>query len=298
MPFGLSNSAATFQRFIYQVLRGMDFCVPYFDDVLVASEDEDQHLSHLRQVFQRFEEYGVVINASKCLLGETLVKFLGHLVTAEGISPLPEKVMAIANFLKPETVKELRRFLAICNFYRRFITHAARTQAVLNNYLKGAKKNDRTPILWAEESAAAFEKCKKDLAEATVLYHPSADASLAIVVDASDTAATTAEMIYGAPIRLPGEFLCPSKSSADPVTFVGRLREPMQRLSPPTIRHHGQPTIFVSKDLATCNHVFLRTDSLRKGLQPPYEGPYKVVDLTIKVFRIVRHGKEVSVSID
>ncbi|GFR07318.1 retrovirus-related Pol polyprotein from transposon opus [Trichonephila clavata] len=122
----------------------MDFCVPYFDDVLVSSEDEYQHLSHLRQVFQRFEEYGVVLNASKCVLGETSVKFLGHLVTAEGISPLPEKVMAITNFPKPETVKELRRFLAICNFYRRFIPHAARTQAVLNTYLKGAKKNDRT----------------------------------------------------------------------------------------------------------------------------------------------------------
>ncbi|GFR29473.1 uncharacterized protein TNCT_258241 [Trichonephila clavata] len=72
----------------------------------------------------------------------------------------------------------------------------------------------------------------------------------------------------------------------------------MQRPSPPTIRHHDQQTYFVSKDLATCNHVFLRTDSLRKGLQPPYEGPYKVVDRTEKVFRIVRHGKEVSVSID
>ncbi|GFR28743.1 transposon Ty3-I Gag-Pol polyprotein [Trichonephila clavata] len=79
MPFELSNAAATFQRFIHQILRGMDFCVPYFDDVLVASEDEDQHLSHLRQVFQRFEEYGVVLNASKCVLGETSVKFLGHL---------------------------------------------------------------------------------------------------------------------------------------------------------------------------------------------------------------------------
>ncbi|GFY42997.1 retrovirus-related Pol polyprotein from transposon 17.6 [Trichonephila inaurata madagascariensis] len=70
---------------------------------------------------------------------------------------------------------------------RRFIPHAARTQAVLNNYLKGAKRNDQTPILWFEESAAAFEKCKKDLVEATVLYHLSADTSLAIVVDASDT---------------------------------------------------------------------------------------------------------------
>ncbi|GFY67504.1 uncharacterized protein TNIN_112221 [Trichonephila inaurata madagascariensis] len=63
-------------------------------------------------------------------------------------------------------------------------------------------------------------------------------------------------------------------------------------------RHHGQHTIFVSKDLATCSHVFLRTDSLKKGLQPPYEGPYKVVDRTEKVFRILRHGKEVSESID
>ncbi|GFS48632.1 retrovirus-related Pol polyprotein from transposon 412 [Nephila pilipes] len=86
-----------------------------------------------------------------------------------------------------------------------------------------------------------------------------------------DLQATTAEMIYGAPIRLPGEFLCPSKPSADPVIFVGRLRETMQRLSPPTTQHHGHHTIFVSKDLATCSHVFLRTDSLKKGLQPPYE---------------------------
>ncbi|GFY77332.1 retrovirus-related Pol polyprotein from transposon 412 [Trichonephila inaurata madagascariensis] len=89
-----------------------------------------------------------------------------------------------------------------------------------------------------------------------------------------DLQAATSEMIYGAPIRLPGEFLCPSKPSADPVTFEGRLGESMQRLSLPTTRNHGQHTIFVSKDLATCSHVFLRTDSFRKGLQPPYEGPY------------------------
>ncbi|GFU69858.1 uncharacterized protein TNCV_112771 [Trichonephila clavipes] len=72
----------------------------------------------------------------------------------------------------------------------------------------------------------------------------------------------------------------------------------MQRLSPPTTRRHGQHTILVSKDLAVCNHVYLRTDSLRKGLRPPYEGPYKVVDRIEKVFRILRHGKEVTVGID
>ncbi|GFY18349.1 hypothetical protein TNCV_2047551 [Trichonephila clavipes] len=170
MPFGLSNAAATFQRFIHHVLRWMDFCVPYFDDVLVASENEDQHLSHLKQVFQRFEEYGVVLNASKSGEGRGNYE-LSQTRDCEG---------------------ELRRFLAICNFFRRFVPHAARTQAVLNTYLKGAKRNDRTPILWSEEPAAAFEKCKKDLADATVLHHPSADASLAIVVDASDTAVVAA----------------------------------------------------------------------------------------------------------
>ncbi|GFS98651.1 retrovirus-related Pol polyprotein from transposon 297 [Trichonephila clavipes] len=112
---------------------------PLIDDVLVAPEDEDQHSSHLKQVFQRFEEYGVVLNASKSVLGETSVKSLGHLLTAECISPLQEKVIVIRDFPKPETVKELRCFQEICNFYRRFISHAARTQAVLNNYLKGAK---------------------------------------------------------------------------------------------------------------------------------------------------------------
>ncbi|GFY47297.1 retrovirus-related Pol polyprotein from transposon 412 [Trichonephila inaurata madagascariensis] len=113
-----------------------------------------------------------------------------------------------------------------------------------------------------------------------------------------DLQTTTVEMIYGAHIRLPGEFLCPSKSSADPITFVERLGSQCRVSHPPTSRYHGQHTIFVSKDLSTCSHVFLRTDSLRKGLQPPYEGPYKVVDRTEKVFRILRHGKEVSVSID
>ncbi|GFY70759.1 transposon Ty3-I Gag-Pol polyprotein [Trichonephila inaurata madagascariensis] len=66
----------------------------------------------------------------------------------------------------------------------------------------------------------------------------------------------------------------------------------------PTTRHHGQHAVFVSKDLDTYSHVFLRTESLRKGLQPPYEGPNKIVDHTEKLFRILRHGKEVSVSID
>ncbi|GFT50773.1 retrovirus-related Pol polyprotein from transposon 412 [Nephila pilipes] len=104
-------------------------------------------------------------------------------------------------------------------------------------------------------------------------------------------------MIYGVPIRLPDEFLCSFKQNADPTTFVGIIRESMQRLSPPTTRHHGQNMAFLSKDLTTCNYIFLWTDSMKKGLQLLYEGPCKIVKCTQKVFLILRH-EEVSESVD
>ncbi|GFQ90420.1 transposon Ty3-I Gag-Pol polyprotein [Trichonephila clavata] len=108
-----------------------------------------------------------------------------------------------------------------------------------------------------------------------------------------DLQATLAEMIYVTPIRLPGEFLSPSKPRADPVTFVGRLRESMQRLSPP-----DDPISWSTYNLREQLFDHVQPDSLRKGLQPPYEGHYKFVDRTEKVFRILRHGKEVSMRID
>ncbi|GFU48188.1 retrovirus-related Pol polyprotein from transposon 297, partial [Nephila pilipes] len=104
-----------------------------------------------------------------------------------GISPLPEKVAAITNFPKPDTVKELRLFFVICNFYRRFIPHAARTLAVLISNLMGAKRMTEHASC-GQKTTAAFEKRKKDLAKAIDLYHHAADALLAIVVDTSDTA--------------------------------------------------------------------------------------------------------------
>ncbi|GBM92792.1 hypothetical protein AVEN_117489-1 [Araneus ventricosus] len=113
-----------------------------------------------------------------------------------------------------------------------------------------------------------------------------------------DLEATTAEMVYGAPIRLPGEFLSPTADSPDPSTFVGKLKEVMQRLLPHKTQHHGQRSVFVSKDLSSCSHVFLRTDALRKGLQSPYEGPFQVLDRHEKLFKINKNGKELTVNID
>ena len=185
MSFGLRNAAQTFQRFIDEVLRGLDFCYVYIDDILVASTSEEEHLQHLKIIFERFKSYGVIVNPSKCTLGKHEAKFLGYLVSAEGTQPLPDKVQAIRSYPRPQTAKKLRQFLGMLNFYRRFISKATQLQAPLNDLLQGNIKG-KTPVNWNPEAQVAFEHCKEGLAQAALLAHPEPDATLALVCDASD----------------------------------------------------------------------------------------------------------------
>ena len=107
LPFGLRNASQTFQRFMDEVLRGVPGCFCYLDDILLASRSEEEHSSHLRQVLQRLDEYGVVVNRDKCVFGVSSINFLGHNVTIHGIAPLPEKVKAVQEFPKPDTEQQL-----------------------------------------------------------------------------------------------------------------------------------------------------------------------------------------------
>ena len=90
MPFGLRNAAQTFQRFIDELHRGLDFVYAYIDDLLIASSTESEHLHHLEIFFNRLSEYGVILNPAKCIFGVPSLNFLGHQISAAGISPLPE----------------------------------------------------------------------------------------------------------------------------------------------------------------------------------------------------------------
>ncbi|XP_064462471.1 uncharacterized protein LOC135373142 [Ornithodoros turicata] len=112
-PFGLRNAAQTFQRFIDQVLRGLDFAFAYLDDILVASNTEAEHHEHLRQLFARLQEYGVVINPNKCEFGVSSITFVGHTITPDDIHPLPGKVQAISDRPLPDTQRGLRKFLGL-----------------------------------------------------------------------------------------------------------------------------------------------------------------------------------------
>ena len=188
MPFGLCNAAQTMQRFMQGILGDLPYCFVYIDDILIASDSENKHKQHLKEVLERFNKYGVTINMGKCNFGQAEVPFLGHLVNKNGIVPLPARIKIIRDYQKPTTIHELRQFLGIINFYRRFIPNAAQIQAPLNEYLKSAKKRDHRKIAWSEEATNAFEKCKQTLASATLLVHPSPNPKLGLSVDASDVA--------------------------------------------------------------------------------------------------------------
>lgn len=183
---GLRNAGQTFQRFIHEVLRGLDYCFPFIDDVIVASKDEEQHRQHLRHILQRFEEYGLTINPSKCVFGQREVVFLGYTVSADGIKPPEEKIKAITDYPKPTTIEQLRRFLGMINYYRENTPNAASIQTPLNAYLHNSKRKDKTEIIWTKEASEAFTKCKKAIQDATILAHPHHAVPLALMCDASN----------------------------------------------------------------------------------------------------------------
>lgn len=187
MTFGLRNAGQTFQRFVDEMTRGLDFCYAYLDDFLVFSKDETEHEAHLQQLFTRMKEYSVLVNTSKCVFGATEVTFLGYHISASGTKPLMSKVQAITDFPVPKNVKELRRFLGMLNFYRRFLPHSAAIQAPLNALLTGSVKASH-PVNLTGETLLAFNKCKESLANAALLAHPDMQADLALVTDASDLA--------------------------------------------------------------------------------------------------------------
>ncbi|BHF70007.1 hypothetical protein SprV_0301305600 [Sparganum proliferum] len=178
MPFGLRNAAQTFQRFIDRVLRGLPFVYAYIDDLLVASRNAEEHKEHLALVFDRLDQFGVVINPSKCVLGVPSLDFLGHHVDAQGLRPLSSKVEAIRDFPLPTSKRQLQRFLGMVNFYRRFLPNCADLMLPLTNMLSVPKGS----LELTGEALTAFERIKNSLADATLLTHPAPEAQLSLML--------------------------------------------------------------------------------------------------------------------
>lgn len=179
MPFGLRNSAQTFQRVIDTILGNFTFCYGYIDDILIASENEETHLKHLQQVIETLRANNLTINLPKCKFFASSVEFLGHTVSAKGITPLESKITAISNAPKPTTLKSLQRFLGMLNFYRRFMPNLAQVIAPLHDLDE--------QFNWNKHCDKAFQDAKDLLKQHVTIAFP-IDAPFYLTTDASDIA--------------------------------------------------------------------------------------------------------------
>lgn len=189
MQFGLMNASQTFQRFMDRLFADLDFVVVFIDDICIASATMEEHHRHVRIVLERLHSNGLVINVAKSQFTKSEVNFLGYVVSENGVRPLPERVKAVQEFPVPSTVRELRRFLALVNVYKRFIAHASGIQEDLRKLIPGNRKNDMRMVQWTDEARTSFENCKSSLSEAALLTYPDSSKVLGLMIDASNTAA-------------------------------------------------------------------------------------------------------------
>ena len=179
-PFGLSQAPAYFQRLIHEVLKGITFAFGYLDDILIFSPDNKTHLEHLEVVFQRLREADLKLKASKCNFFKKHIQYLGHLVSGEGIEPLPEKLEAVRKMPPPTTPKEVRQFLGLVGYYRKFVPKFADIARPLTNLTKLD-----IPYEWTTRCQEAFEFLKEMLLKEPILKYPDPSKPYTLFTDAS-----------------------------------------------------------------------------------------------------------------
>ena len=179
-PFGLSQAPAYFQRLVHEVLRGLPFTFGYLDDILIFSSGVEAHLEHLRKVFLRLREAKLKLKASKCSFFKKHIQYLGHLVSGDGIEPLPEKLEAVENMPPPKTPKEVRQFLGLVGYYRKFVPKFADIARPLTNRTKQDIKFE-----WSEKCQKTFQLLKNMLLKEPVLKYPDPSKPYTLFTDAS-----------------------------------------------------------------------------------------------------------------
>ena len=185
LPFGYVSSPSIFSSCMFQTLHkyiGVHTLI-YMDDVIIHSKSVDDHLMHLEQVFQCLLEAGIKISPKKCFFFERCVKFLGHIVSANGISPDPSNSDAIRNFPTPTSIKNFRTFLGMIGFYRRFIPNFSLQASPLTNLTKNNVK-----FSWGPAEQKSFEFLKSVMLTPPILKFPDFDRKFYVETDASDVA--------------------------------------------------------------------------------------------------------------
>ena len=187
MPFGLRNAPISFQMIMTQVLRGLNwkFVLVYVDDILVFSKSFEEHLWHLEQVFNRLRDANLTLKPSKCVFAAKEVKYLGHIISKHGVHVDPSKTEAVSNFPVPKTQKQVKSFLGMCSYYRKFVENFSKIASPLNALLR---KDCEKKIQWTHQCQEAFDKLKHALLSAPILAYPDMNKPFMLTCDASKTA--------------------------------------------------------------------------------------------------------------
>jgi RNase H-like domain found in reverse transcriptase/Reverse transcriptase (RNA-dependent DNA polymerase)/Integrase zinc binding domain len=214
LPFGLTNGPATYQRFMNSILFDcLDvFCTAYLDDILIYSANEREHTKHVNEVLNRLRAAGLQCDIKKSEFYVTRTKFLGFIITTDGVEIDPEKTVAIENWEFPTTIKGTQSFLGFCNFYRRFIPNYSRVAKPLHQLTRLD-----VPFKFDETCKRAFRELKRRIIEAPCLTHFQPDRQTVVETDASD--GVVAGILWQ---------ICPEDDALHPVAFFSKTMQPAE----------------------------------------------------------------------
>jgi hypothetical protein len=158
MPFGLTNAPATMQELVNDTLREYldKFCVAYLDDILIYSNNKEEHVGHVKKVLRALQEKELLIKPEKCEWHVEKTEFLGHMISTEGLTMTEEKIKAILEWPVPRSVKEVQAFNGLTNYYRKYVKDYSKINTPLTDLTRGDKKN----FQWTNEAQKAFDTLK------------------------------------------------------------------------------------------------------------------------------------------
>ena len=179
-PFGLAQAPAYFQRLINEVLAPFDFAFGYLDDILIYSPDIETHLKHQELIFQRLREVDLKLKMEKCSFLKKHIQYLGHIVSGDGIKLVPEKLSSIQQMPRPYTPKEVKQFLGLVGYYRKFIPRYADIARPLNTLT-----HKDVDFIWTDICQKLFELLKTMVSEEPILVYPDPSKPYIFFTDAS-----------------------------------------------------------------------------------------------------------------
>ena len=181
VPFGLAQAPAYFQQLISIVLQDCsDFAMAYLDDIIIFSQNEEDHLKHIEIIFKKLKKADLKLKESKCDFFKREIHYLGHLISVDGIQPLPEKLESIHNMPKPRSPKEIKQFLGLTGYYRKFVPRFSDMARPLTKLLA-----HDCEFKWTNQCDISFQMLKDTLCSAPILKYPDTSKPYTLYTDAS-----------------------------------------------------------------------------------------------------------------